>query len=115
MLRWAPCSSNPQDNAACSVWIFYLQNNTCVVAVQSSFYTLDVAEGVSVGFVGNTLDSAFALYHTVPGLWCPEQLVKAGEVNTMLGYVTNEWLPIFVSGGANGLVRWKSMGQLRIQ
>lgn len=86
------------------MWLFYAQNSTCVLALQASVYNLNVAEGVSIGFVGNTLDPAVALYHAVPGLWCPDQLVRAKEVNTMLGNVTNTYLPIFITGGANGLV-----------
>lgn len=100
-----PCHFSTQDNAACSVWIYHATNKTCVLALQASVYNLNTVEGVSVGFVGNTLDTAVALYHVVPGLWCPEQLVRAGEVNTMLGNVTNTSLPIFITSSASGLVR----------
>lgn len=58
------------------------------------------------GFVGNSLDPALALYHTVPGLYCPVDLVQAGELNTMLGNVTDTYLPIYIGGSSNnnGLV-----------
>ncbi len=34
------------------------------------------------------------LYTMLPGAWCPDDLVAMGQVNTMLGLVTNKWLPL---------------------
>lgn len=90
----------------CAVWLYNAANQSCVLANQASVYTFDPADNIMVGFVGNSLDTALALYHAVPGLYCPVDLVKAGEVNTMLGNVTDSYLPIRIggSGNNNGLV-----------
>ncbi len=43
---------------------------------------------------------AYVLYTTLPGSYAtPADLVEAGEVNSMLGKITNTWLPLtFVHG-----------------
>lgn len=46
---------------------------------------------------------SWLLYTMLPGAWCPNDLVTMGQVNTVLGSVMGQWLPLNFTRNGTGV------------